>query len=128
MKGRLTISRPSYGDGRKKISIQVKDENAGIRFLEMEVDLDKFTNALTGLCEQECDVKVTGLQNIGKKIERSKIEFEMTEDRFNKEVAKRVCESLLTDGWQLRDSFSSQGSFFKENGKNMARANIVRWV
>ena len=63
MKGSISISRPSFGDGRQKISIQIKDIDSRVSFLDVEIDLDLFSSALTGLSEQACDFKVRGLNS-----------------------------------------------------------------
>lgn len=130
MKGTLTISRPSYGDERKKISIQVKDSSSNVRFLDVEIDLDLFAAALTGLCDQECDIKVRKLDLVGKTVERSNIEFKLTECNFSnrKEVAKAECKLIVVDGWVLNDNFSSQNSFFQQGGNDWARARLIKWT
>ena len=130
MKGKLTISRPSYGDGRRKISINVKDVDAGIRFLELEIDLDSFAEAITGLSEIECDLKVMALHNVGKKIERNKIEFKLPSDDIcdRKYLAEEELDKVIPEGWSSMETFSSQNSFFKVDGEPWARANIMRWI
>lgn len=129
-KARLTISRPSYSDDRKKISIQVKDVDAGIRFLTIEVDLDKFSECITGLSETECEMEVFGLTNVGKMIERDRIEFEI-EDRFYREADEYLYNEAIKhvpEGWICSRYFGSKDSTFIKDGKRYARASIMRWV
>lgn len=130
MKGTLTISRPSYGDDRKKISIEVKDSNSNVRFLDVEIDLDLFAAALTGLNDQKCDIKVKKLDLVGKTVERDNIEFKLPECNFSnrKEAAKVECNLIVVDGWVLNDNFSSQNSFFQKGGNDWARARLIRWI
>ncbi len=130
-KAKLTITRPICGDGRKVISIQVEDADAGIRFLELEVPLDNFSECLTGLSFVECDMKFRGLQNVGKKKERMPVTFQMPDhaDYSNrKEVAKEIAQDQVPAGWLVSDYFDSQNSFFMKDGKEFARTNAVKWV
>lgn len=54
MKGKLTISRPSYGDNREKINIVVRDQASRLKFLSIEIDYADFTKCITGLSEVSC--------------------------------------------------------------------------
>ncbi|CAK7037105.1 hypothetical protein [Providencia rettgeri] len=67
MKGKLTISRPSYGDNREKINIVVRDQASRLKFLSIEIDYADFTKCITGLSEVSCDLIVNELENVGKK-------------------------------------------------------------
>ena len=129
-KAGLTISRPPYGDGSRKISIQVKDRDASIKFLELEVDYDKFAECLTGLAEVDCEIKVNKIENVGKVIERKKIEFEIPgpEYEVSDEIMKRLAPENTPDGWECSVYFNSQDSFFKKDGKEYARTHISRWI
>ena len=67
-KGKITISRPQFGDGRKAISITVKDVDSRVRFLDIELPLGEFAECLTGLSEVTCNIETRGLKNVGKKV------------------------------------------------------------
>lgn len=128
-KAQLTITRPTYGDGRKKIKISVRDIDARFEFLELEIDLASFTECLTGLSHVNCDMKVKGLENVGKKRESKTIEFEMSENNHrSKEEAIRLSKEVTPDGWICSGYFGSKDSFFRINGKPYARTTISRWV
>ena len=129
-KAALTISRPSYGDDRKKISIQVRDINARIQFLELEIDLDKFTECLTGLSEVESDMEFRGLENVGKSKETMKIEFEIPDASYitGKDKVKEIAVLNTPEGWTCSSYFSSQNSFFQKDDKYFARTTASRWV
>lgn len=130
-KGKMTIRRPSYGDGKKKISITVKDVDAVTRFLSVEVDYDKFTEMLTGASETECEFDVEELSRVGKKRETQKIEFKMVKEHSGlsrKEIARQLVDVICPDGWAASNSFGSQDSFFRKDGEEYARTTITRWV
>lgn len=129
-KGSLTISRPSYGGDKKKILIQVRDVDAGIRFLDIEIDYADFAACLTGLSEQSCEFEARGLQNVGKRVERDKIEFEVYNPYYKKDDPELIALAKVAtpEGWTCSTYFGSQDSFIKKDDKYYARTSISRWV
>ena len=130
--GRLTISRPNYGGEQQKISIKVRDDNSRITFLEIEIDLAKFTECLTGLSEVDCNIKTRGLGKVGKTKEMKPFEFEMPEDKKwdndRKVIAANLASKLAPEGWKPELYFNSQNSFFDKDGKQYARTSLLRWI
>lgn len=124
-KAQLTISRPMYGDHRKKIAIEIKDVDANIEFLELEIGLEEFAKALTGLAGAECEMQFRWLENVGKRVEIDTFEFECKRD---KQEAIRKVKKLCPKEWRPSTYFGSQNSFFKKDGKDFARTTIRRWV
>lgn len=126
----LTITRPSYNDGRKLISIQVEDVDAGISFLELEISYENFSACLTGLGYVDCKMKVRGLENVGKVGEKATLEFEMPEHTYKniKEIARMAAQKAAPEGWVASEYFDSQRSFFTLGDKEYARTTIYRWV
>lgn len=45
----ITISRPSRGDGKESIVVEVRCNKSKVRFLELELDLEDFAMLMTGL-------------------------------------------------------------------------------
>lgn len=129
-KAKLTISKPSYGDDKRKISIQVKDVDARIRFLKIEIDYDKFTECLTGLADIDCEMEFRGLQNVGKKIETKQLEFKIGDVDYceMKKVAHKTAKSIVSDEWSCSDYYGSKDSFFMKDGKQWARTTASKWV
>lgn len=131
-KAKLRISRPFFfGDGRRKISIAVKDTDARIEFLELEINLDKFAECLTGMADVECEMEFRGLENVGKKIETMPLEFEVEERCYGderKQNAINLARNAAPKGWSPSTYFGSQSSFFQRNGKSYARTSASRWV
>ena len=129
-KGQLTITRPSYGCGKQKIAIRIKDTDAVTRFLDIEIDLDKFTKCITGLAEIECDIEYRNLDHVGKKRETMSLEFEMPgKSRHNrKEIAFALGKKCAPEGWTCSNYFSSQDSFFSVGDKDYAKTHATRWV
>lgn len=129
-KAALTISRPSYSNGKQKISISVEDVDAVIDFLEIEIDLDEFARCITGLGMAKCEMEVRGLKNVGKKRESMDIVFEMPDVDYNKklETAQRLAKEAAPEGWESSVYFGSQDSFFTKDGKQYARTRASRCV
>ena len=129
-KANLSITRPSYGDGSRKISITVKDKDARIRFLDIEIDYDKFAECITGLSEIECTMKVRGLENVGKNIETMTVEFGISGPQYNidKEDIIMQAKEHTPEGWTCSTYFGSKSSFFEIDGKDFARTTASRWV
>lgn len=73
-----------------------------------------------------------GPELVGKRMERDTMEVEVPDGIYRGDERKKAAEdavlAALPDGWELFDSFSSQGSFFRRDGRQFARANIRRWV
>jgi hypothetical protein len=128
-KAELSISRPSYGDGREKMSIQITDEDSKTRFIELEIDLSEFTKALTGLVVS-CDMETNKLERIGKKQEAMKIEFELPKAHYHMSKESIIDHGKLNtpEGWVCSNYYGSQNSFRYEGGKCFARTSALRWV
>jgi hypothetical protein len=129
-KAQLTISRPNYSDGKNKIKISVRDTEAVINFMDIEIDLDKFTECLTGLSLVDCDMEVRGLENVGKKRESMDIVFELPKEKWHvsKEEAAELAKKATPEGWVCSTYFGSQDSFFKKDDKYYGKTTANRWV
>jgi hypothetical protein len=130
IKGSLTISRPTCGDGRKYVSIQVKDVGSRVRFLEVEIGYADFTACLMGLSETECSLLPRGLDNVGKTKQTDSIHFKMppSTQHNDKGVACLEAAKNTPNGWRFESYFGSQGSFYRVDGESWATTLIYRWV
>lgn len=126
----LTISRMSYNDGRKCIKIQVEDEGSSTCFLEIEIDLAGFTEAITGRSSIDFKMEVHNLKNVGKVIERSQIVFLIPDCNISKRKALAIEEAKkhTPEGWIASTYYSSQDSFFYKDSETWARTQIIRYV
>lgn len=130
MKGKITISRPLTTKGDGYISISVRDEDAGIDFLKIQIELADFAEALTGLAMVECNFETNLLEKVGKKCERKELVFEVPNFEYSerKDGAYKIAQSICFDGWEPSPYFSSQNSFFEKGGIKYARTKACRWV
>jgi hypothetical protein len=131
-KAGLTISRPTCGNGDEYISIQIKDVDAKLKFVELHISYAKFTEALTGRSEVDCEIKVTDLHNVGRIKESKEFIFEMPKGSGmfydNKDAAKDEALRLADKGWTPSLYFGSQNSFYQKFDKYYAKTTQSRWV
>ena len=117
---KLTINRPS-GSGEPYISIAVHDELSGVQFLDMQVGLANFAEAITGLGYVEAKGEVRGLQNVGKVREMENASVTLTRDEFNEitngpysEQKAKLSNYLEAnhgrEGWHVNGYLGSQRS------------------
>lgn len=131
MKGKITISK-TYGnyDNPRPVRITITDTDANIDFVEVNLSLEEIAEALLGLAHVECDIVTHDLHNVGKLRQMNTliVRFPDNINHPTKQDAHDFAIQQMPDSWELRDSFTSQKSFFEEDGWRYARANIVRWV
>jgi len=130
MKGKLSITRPSYGDDKKKILITIKDTSSRIRFCDIEIDYDKFTKCITGLSEVECDFVTRSLNDVGKTKEQLEMVFKLPTSYYTmgKDRIIFIAKNKIPSGWSCNLFFNSQDSFFNIDGRKYARTTIYRWI
>lgn len=130
MKGSITISRPSYGDGRELIVVQIRDGDSGERFLDVEIGYNDYAKLITGQSEIPCDLKVRNLDHVGKVRETDTIEFPFSSVYCDNRDEKAIEEAkkYTPDGWICDNYFGSQTSFFSKDDTGYAKATIRRWI
>jgi hypothetical protein len=128
LKGQLTISRPSFGDGRELIEITVKDCGSRTSFLKLSISYADFAECITGMSNVTCSLETRGLHNVGKVRETKPLTFKMPSRYGDKEEARLEVVKHTPDGWTANTYFGSQNSFFHVDGEQWARTSIDRWV
>ena len=113
-------------------TIEIMDENARVRFVEIELTPQQLSQALSRLSRTNCSVEVHGLDRIGKKMIHKSIEFECGElyhhDRKDEQKLIALCKAACPEGWTPDNYFGSQNSFFTKDGKRFARCTIRQWI
>lgn len=132
MKGTLQITSPSYGDGRKCVKISVKDSASRMKFIEVEIDYEQFTQALMGVYTSDnCEIKTRDLEHIGKTIVKKEVIAEMPKE-YNyisrHKLAKEACEKILTEGWFAPTYFGSKDSFIMEDGVEYCKGIAFKYM
>lgn len=129
MKGNLTISRPTYGNGKEKIRISIRDQLSRNQFLEIEVGYAEFATILTGLSEVEVDFQVNNLENVGKTrvTESRKVTYPGQSYDRNK-LEDWLKENCKEEGWKVIPYLGSQNSRSYENGKTILNYSVEKYV
>ena len=111
------------------ITIELYDNDAGIMFAEVHLTKEQFVDAALnrlGRCNTEGTI-VRDLDHVGMMQEHKRFIFEISKSHDDKYALENV-EKLCPKGWTPDMQFSSQGSFFEEDGKRFAATFIRRWV
>lgn len=133
---KLSITRPSHGDAdRKYIRIELVDDDASIQFASVEVPLDNFSEALTGLSRVDCTAELRGLDKVGlvkeQREERITIKKEVPYDNEARiKLLAPHAAKFEKDGWQWRASatFNTQGKIRREETSTTVFLGFERWV
>jgi len=129
MDGKITISRYSDFGNKDPIHIVVTDQNSGVSFCDVQMSLENFAKALTGVSLQECEFSVRDIDKIGMKKEL-KHEFIQRPEGFylwsdNEKI--KFLNPYNTDGWE--GSLNDLENHHNFNQKNNAYdVSFVRWV
>ena len=129
MNGKITISRYNDFGNKDPIHILITDVRSGIRFCDVQMSLENFTKAITGVSLQDCEFFVREMNKIGMKREL-KHEFIQRPEGFSSWSNNEKIEFLKPyniDGWEgsLND-LENHHNFDRKN--NAYDISFVRWV
>lgn len=116
--GNISISR----DSRDKINIRIEDDVSGIRFIDVQMTLEDFAFAITGLSCQAVKGEVRGLENVGKtkvRESRSTLQVEELKYKSRQEITEWLKSNCQEEGWILDTYLGSQSSFSHDSQGNM---------
>lgn len=129
LQGALSISRPTYGDGRELIAIRFEDKASGAQFLEATVSPHDFALALTGLSRVDVDMTVRGLQVVGlKKIREARTAINPPQNYSKCFHEAWLQENCQEDGWILDCYLGSQSSISRSGDETTLRYAVYRYV
>lgn len=112
LKGNVTISKTYSGDGQH-MEIRIQDENSRAIFVIAKMSMEEFAHAITGLADRPVNMKVRGLENVGKMKEQKELVFPISSYAAHNE-AEEKCQQYTDEGWKANNYFRSQKSFFSE--------------
>ena len=128
IKGSISISRTSDG----LIRFQIKDRDAGVKFIEFRMTGEDFGQCITGLSEVEIDAEIKGLDIIGKKkiFERRSIEYPFPVDYVNggKKYRQWLEENAQEEGWIVDTSLNKQGAIYSDKDKVILNYVVFKYV
>ena len=121
---------------REYTTIEVRDRNAITTFCTVKLTPEQLSAALFRQVQVKCDVKVRGIDRLGKKHENKDFIFELPKHLqgydADRDEIRKLGQFLIDEdkeGWILDGGFRSQNSFFKDGkDRHMARAIARRWI
>lgn len=116
---------------REYTSIEVRDDNACVTFLEVRLTPEQLSSALSRIANTDCSIELQGLEKIGKKHENKTFEFPVKYSDEQSDLELACNESLFEQGlyeWKSDQYYRSQNSFFKKGNEKWARVTIRRWI
>lgn len=131
LKGKLTITRPSRGgDVDQVVSIQIVDCASRVHFLEVDVPLEAFALAVTGLSSQPCELLVRGLHRVGtKKVTEAREALYTGEHGWDKtKLREWLVETKQEEGWTLDPYVAHQNATYQVDEGTMVRYAVYKFV
>jgi len=112
------------------VRITIRDADARINIIELEMTPEAFAGALGRLSYSPVKKTIVGdLSIVGKKHIHKDCVFEIPNDYANdKQNALSLIDDACPEGWHADKEFSSQNSFFQEDGQRYARTIIRTWI
>ena len=96
--GAVTITRVSYPDGQR-ISIRIEDRLSRRCFVEVQMSLEAFANAVTGFSYQPSELQIQDLDLVGKKLEIKHVIVPQAGFDASKEAILDALEPFEVNGW-----------------------------
>ena len=129
--GKITITRPSMGDGTDVIRVVITDDASRTTVFRGTMDIAEFAMCITGLSERP----INGLANIGGVLGHRKV----SEDRMvsvppgvspygREEGEKWIEENCQEEGWIVDPSLRSQRSYTRVDGVEHFRYRVFKYV
>lgn len=130
LEGKITITRPSYGDDREKIRISIRDNSSVSEFLEIEMGYAEFALAVTGLSHVSMTFKARGLENVGKKRIREKrsIICPLSSCCSRDELRTWLEENGKEEGWEVLSYLGSQTSIKMTEEGTVLNYSVEKYI
>ena len=104
-KAKITISRNSDD----KVRITIYDVTSNIEFAEVELELEDYALAITGLARVEGNLIVRNLNNVGKKKITEKRQISLPDHLYDRSAIKDwMIENCQEEGYKLDTYIGSQ--------------------
>lgn len=128
-KGQVTISRVSSAMGDDYICLRIQDGKSGITFVNVNMSVENFGYAITGLGSIECNLEFNKLDCVGMKRESKEISVPVIEvSTSDKSIKASLLEEMVTvaslapfevDGWKARKGdFGNHHRFNRHSGES----------
>jgi hypothetical protein len=126
---KLSISRPSYGNGKRKINLTIQDVASRTQFVDLEIELEDMMEAITGLGYRPCEAEVRGLANVGKTRVTESREIVCPLNTYKKEELREWLEAnAQEDGWIIDSYLGLQGSTSNHPCGTLLRYGVTKFI
>ena len=113
IKASITLSKATGRDEGDYIRLVVRDDASRQAFVEIEMTMEEFALAITGLAHQTVPCEVRGLEFVGlqKVVERRHAVYPESLPQHNRDTQEAwLRENKQEEGWFVDASLRSQGS------------------
>lgn len=130
LEGKITISRPQYGDGRELITLRFTDDLSRGRFLEVQVSPGDFAMAVTGASEMPCLLLVESLETVGlKKITENRSCVCPLRGYDKAELELWLIQNAKEEGWAINPYLGSKSSCTTSpDGETVLHYSVYKYV
>jgi hypothetical protein len=124
----VTITRTTSNHRDDVIRLRFKDKSSRKTFVEVEMSLRGFAEAVTGLSEIEATAQVDGLEIVGKeKVIESRSVVCPISSYDRGELRAWLEENCQEPGWILDTYLGSQKSVTHHDGKCILNYSVIRY-
>jgi len=116
------------------INIRLYDDNAGVKFIDLELSPEDFCDATMGrLSRLRCKAEVSNLDKVGKTLKIDHITYKIDNNTIynndkREELARTKAIENCPEGWTPDLYFGSQNSFTHKGDELWAKCIIRKWV
>lgn len=122
MNGKLSITRRMNGDGSGIINLTMIDENSGAKFLDAEIDLASFAEALTGLARVDVEYELENLEIVGRTRETKRVFI------AERKTGVRLSKADVAEGWQYWSGYGNHHNSKIKNDVSGYECTVVRYL
>ena len=132
MEASITISRDSHDTVR----IELRDRNSRIKFALLELSLENYALAVTGLSEIEGEVSYAGLEFVGKtkvaESRKAQIRADLFGESYSEGFKDKVKEYLIDlhkgEDWMVNSYLNSKDSIVSINDGYLINYSVFKYV
>ena len=125
LKAKVSISRNNHD----MISIRIKDCASGVTFTEVHMRPEEFSLALTGLSYQDAELRINGLEFVGKKCIREERRILCPLNTYDRELlTKWLNENAQEEGWIVDTYLGSKNSIAHIKDTMYLNYSVVKYV
>lgn len=109
------------------ISIELRDEESGVLFLDIDLDLKSAAQAILFSGFVDVDMNLRGLHLLGMKRQVKSVTLELDRDQLW-EYRHQIAAAHELDGWKASEHDLNKWNHHHSDGKGGYRVGYTRWV